>query len=165
MWNRRHRWIRRFAAGLAFAALVVPTAQAKIVEDSGIGASSQAQAGYDGYGYQHGTGLPEAQQSLVRPDDRATRPAPATQVEVVRPDDRAVRVVGQPSDATVAVRPDDRADRFVPQGEQPQFVSAPSSDFSWSDAGIGAGITVALMLMLLGAGLLARTSRKSLAGA
>ena len=32
MWNRRHRWIGRLAVGLAFAAVAVPTAQARIVE-------------------------------------------------------------------------------------------------------------------------------------
>jgi hypothetical protein len=174
MWNRRYRWIRRLTAGLAFAALVVPTAQARIAEETGVvpwstsdTASSYRGNGvelpngtrlpvieYNGYGYQHGTGVPVAEQ------------APAS---AVRPDDRATRVVGQPSGASIAVRPDDRAARFSPAAgdvqQAPSLVGQPSGSFNWSDAGIGAGMAVALMLLVLGASLLTRhTGRKALAG-
>ncbi len=101
MWNRRHRWIRRFAAGLAFAALVVPTAQARIVEDPGIAV--------------------EPQQVVVDP---------------------------------------------APKGGSPQVVAAPSTGMDWTDAGIGAGIAVGLMLLVLGTARGARhVGRKSLASA
>jgi hypothetical protein len=72
MWNRRHRWLRRFAAGLAFAGLVVvPTAQAHQLQVSGGGSGAD----------------------IVRPDDRAVRisPQPVDSTNVVRPDDRSVR--------------------------------------------------------------------------
>jgi len=36
MWNRRHRWLRRMATTLAFAALTVPTAQARIATNEGV---------------------------------------------------------------------------------------------------------------------------------
>jgi hypothetical protein len=149
MWNRRHRWIRRFAAGLAFAALAVPTAQAGIVEDTGIGVSGGQQATeYNGYGYQQSPGVPLGKQRvLVNPDDRADRITPGNpQVHVV-------------------VTPDDRADRFTPEAGNPQVVASPSSGFDWSDAGIGAGTAVGLMLLALGAALATRhVGRKTLAG-
>jgi hypothetical protein len=167
MWNRRHRWLRRFAGGLAFAALVVPTAQARIAEDTGIGVSDA----YNGYGYQHGTGVPVDQQNLVRPDDRAVRisPQPVDSTLAVRPDDRAVRITPQPVDSTIVVRPDDRSVRFTPAPRglgAPQVVAQPSSGFDWTDAGIGAGMALGLMLLALGAGLATRrVGRKALAGA
>jgi hypothetical protein len=172
MWNRRHRWIRRFAAGLAFAALAVPTAQAGIVEDTGIGSSSgEPYAGYNGYGYHQSPGLSiEQQNALVRPDDRAVRFTPQAsdgQVNVaVRPDDRAVRVTPGNPQVVVSARPDDRADRFSPEAGNPQVVvAAPSTGFDWSDAGIGAGSALGLMLLALGAALATRhVGRKSLAG-
>ena len=142
MWNRRHRWIRRFAAGLAFAALVVPTAQAGIVEDSGVGIA------YNGYGYHQSPGVPESQQLGTR----------------VLPDDRAVRVSHVAQDTRVM--PDDRAVRFSPEPGQPQLVATSSNDFSWGDAGIGAGLALGAMLLGLGALVATRhASRKSLATA
>jgi hypothetical protein len=152
MWNRRHRWIRRFAAGLAFAALVVPTAQAKIVEDTGIAVSSSSPAAdFKGYGYYEGTPVgSEGQSAAVRPDDRAVRFTPQASNQPV----------------IVSVSPDDRADRFTPAAGNPQLVAAPSTGFDWSDAGIGAGSALGLMLLALGAALATRQmSRKSLAGA
>ena len=152
MWNRRHRWIRRFAAGLAFAALVVPTAQARIVEDTGIGVSSSSPvADFKGYGYYEGTPVAVDGQNVA-----------------VRPDDRGVRFTPQPSSPQVVVsaRPDDRADRFTPEAGNPQVIAAPSTGFDWSDAGIGAGSALGLMLLALGAALATRQAgRKSLAGA
>jgi hypothetical protein len=170
MWNRRHRWLRRLAAGFAFAGLVVPTAaqayQPQVSGGSGSGSSTE----YNGYGYQHGIGVPLAQQTsdvAVRPDDRAVRINPQpVESTVVRPDDRAVRVSPQPIESTV-VRPDDRSVRFTPSGgELPQVVAAPSTGFDWSDAGIGAGLAFGLMLLALGAALATRhASKKALAGA
>jgi hypothetical protein len=129
MWNRRHRWIRRLAAGFAFAALAVPTAQAKIVEDTGIGVSASSPsvvADFKGYGNYQGT----------------------------------------PVAGATAVRPDDRVVRFVPEAGNPQVIAAPSTGFDWSDAGIGAGSALGLMLLALGAALATRHSgRKQLAGA
>jgi hypothetical protein len=155
MWNRRHRWLRRLAAGLAFAGLVVvPTAQAHHLQVSGGGSSSQ---------------LGFTSDVAVRPDDRAVRisPQPVDSTSVVRPDDRAVRVSPQPVDSTNVVRPDDRGVRFTPSGgELPQVVAEPSTGFDWGDAGIGAGTALGLMLLALGAALATRhANRKALAGA
>ena len=150
MWNRRHRWIRRLAAGLAFAALAVPTAQARIAEDTGIaGSSGQPAADYNGYGYHHSPGVPLAQQRvLVNPDDRADRITP-----------------GNPQ-IVQSVNPDDRADRVTPPAGDPVVVATPSSGFDWTDAGIGAGFALGLMLLALGAALATRhLGRKSLARA
>jgi hypothetical protein len=129
MWNRRHRFIRRLAAGLAFAAVVVPTAQARVVEGTGIGSSARQEvvADFKGYGYYQGT--PVGQQSTL-------------------------------------VRPDDRSVRFTPEAGNPQIVAAPSEGFDWSDAGIGAGSALGIMLLALGAALATRSAgRKSLANA
>lgn len=169
MWNRRHRWLRRFAAGLAFAALAVPTAQAGIVEDTGIGVSGGQQAtDYNGYGYQQSPGVPLGKQGvLVNPDDRADRITPGNphNFGIVNPDDRADRITPGNPQVHVVVTPDDRADRFTPEAGNPQVVASPSSGFDWSDAGIGAGMAVGLMLLALGAALATRrVGRKTLAG-
>ncbi|HEX2506156.1 MAG TPA: hypothetical protein VHK22_08130 [Gaiellaceae bacterium] len=142
MWNRRHRWIRRFAAGLAFAALAVPTAQAKIVEDSGIAAESpQVVADFKGYGYYQGTPAPASDQSGIY------RQSP-----------------GVPASEQAPARPDDRSVRFTPEAGNPEVVVV-STGFDWSDAGIGAGIAVGLMLLALGAAVATRhTGQKGLAG-
>jgi hypothetical protein len=189
MWNRRHRWLRRLAAGFAFAGLVIPTAaQAHQPQISG-GSDSGSSAKYDGYGYIHSSGVPLDQQTqyngygyvqspgvplaqqtsdvAVRPDDRAVRVSPEpVESTVVRPDDRAVRINPQPIESTV-VRPDDRSVRFTPSGgELPQVVAEPSTGFDWSDAGIGAGLALGLMLLALGAILATRhANKKALAGA
>jgi hypothetical protein len=177
MWNRRYRWIRRLTAGLAFAAIVAPSAQARIAgnEWGGVGVDGQAATAYNGYGYQHSPGVPVDQQTrvlVVRPDDRAVRvsPQPVDGTLAVRPDDRAVRVSPQPVDGTLAVRPDDRAVRFTPAPsglvQAPQLVAQPSNGFDWGDAGVGAGVLLGLMLLGLGAGLITRHGgRKALAGA
>jgi hypothetical protein len=173
MWNRRHRWLRRLAAGFAFAAIAVPSAQAHPILAGGNGSDGQAATSYDGYGYIHSSGVPLADQQGVsdvgvRPDDRAVRisPQPVDSTSVVRPDDRAVRISPQPVESTV-VRPDDRGVRFTPSGgELPQVVAEPSTGFDWSDAGIGAGAVFGLMLLALGALLATRhANKKALAGA
>jgi hypothetical protein len=185
MWNRRHRWLRRLAAGFAFAGLVVPAAaQAHHLEISG-GSGSGSFVKYDGYGYRQSPGVPLDQQvadsgirffdggayvsqpqvvdSGIRFFDRGQYVAETS----IRPDDRAVRITPQPVDATNVARPDDRGERLSPSdGELPQVVAEPSTGFDWSDAGIGAGMAVGLMLLALGAALATRhASRKSLAGA
>jgi hypothetical protein len=166
MWNRRHRWLRRLAAGLAFAGLVVPTAaQAHHLQISG-GGSDQNKLG-EAWSFM---AIPNGNTvNIVRPDDRAVRISPSTvgSTNVVRPDDRAVRVSPQPVDSTNVVRPDDRSVRFTPSGgELPQVVAAPSTGFDWSDAGIGAGTALGLMLLALGAALATRhANKKALAGA
>ncbi len=150
MFRKRHQWIRSLTVGLAFAAIAVPTAQARIVEDTGIAPSSQPSADYNGYGYQHGPGVPVDQQADYNGSGYQHGP-------------------GVPVDQQISiVRPDDRAARFSPGGrEQPQVVAAPSTGFSWGDAGIGAGTAAGLVLLVVGAGLASRRlgRGKALAGA
>jgi hypothetical protein len=170
MWNRRHRWIRRLAAGLAFAALVVPTAQARIAEDTGIGSSSgEPYAGYNGYGYVQSSGVPlDQQRVLVNPDDRADRITPGNPQSggLANPDDRADRITPGNPQIVGSLNPDDRADRVTPPAGDPVVVATPSSGFDWTDAGIGAGFAVGLMLLALGAALATRhLGRKTLARA
>jgi hypothetical protein len=174
MWNRRHRWPRRFAAGLAFAALAVPTAQAGIAEDSGMGAESnvasqhsgyeadssgiggssgQSSAEYNGSGYQQSPGVPLRKSGIARVTDSG----------YVLKDGMWVKAT-----ATYVVRPGDRGERITPSGGGlPLIVAAePATGFDWGDAGIGAGVGVGLMLLALGAVLATRhASRKTLAGA
>ena len=171
MWNRRNRWLRRFAAGLAFAGLVVvPTAQAHHLQVSGGGSevTSDVAVRPDDRAVRISPQAVDST-SVVRPDDRAVRISPQAvgSKNIVRPDDRAVRISPQPVDSTNVVRPDDRGVRVTPSGgELPQVVAAPSTGFDWGDAGIGASLAFGLMLLALGAALATRhANRKALAGA
>ncbi|HEY7195736.1 MAG TPA: hypothetical protein VH306_00955 [Gaiellaceae bacterium] len=168
MWNRRHRWIKRFAAGLAFAAIVTPAAQASVAGEGGGVSGKQFvyHAGYAGgplaaYGYQQ-------QGTIVRPDDRSSRFVPQTsdQGVVLRPDDRASRFTPQVPNERLQLRRDPGAGSAptISVPEQPQAVA--SNDFDWGDAAVGAGVAVGLMLIALGGVLIVRrTGTKSLAGA
>jgi len=111
--------------------------------------------------------------SHVRPDDRAglrgpNAPSFMSVPAAVRPDDRAgihgagaLSTTGAPA-ATTAVRPDDRAGSHgvgAPLSTSAAAVSTTAgSGFHWTDAGIGAGTTVALIL--IGGGLLAVATRR-----
>jgi hypothetical protein len=144
MWNRRHRWIRRLTVGLAFAAVAVPTAQAGIVEDSGIGVQSrEVVADFKGHGYYEGTPTGASEGQLYRQ-------SPGVPISEQNP----------------SLLPDDRAVRVTPEPGNPQIVAAPATGFDWNDAGIGAGTAVGVLLLALGAALATRqVGRKSLAGA
>lgn len=170
MWNRRHRWIRRLTAGLAFAVLVVPAAaQARIVEDTGIAVSKGSRLAYGESTYRQSPGVPLGEQKAR--DAAAYRQSPgvplAEQNPVVRPDDRSVRFSPQGEVPTFATRPDDRSIRFTPQGEAPVVFAAPSDGFNWSDAGIGAGIGLGAALLAFAAAAMTRRhgGRGTLAGA
>jgi hypothetical protein len=158
MRNRRHRWIRRMALSFAFAAIVAPTAQAKIAYDSGVGLESQV--------------------TSVRPDDRAVRGVPqSTDVTaVVRPDDRAARGVQNIGSENLNLWRDPSAvtgnglvlRRDPGAAVESPVVAVPATDcqaFNWGDAGIGAAIMFGFLLLALGAAAAGRQSKKSLAGA
>lgn len=168
MRNRRHRWIRRIAMSLAFAAIAAPTAQARIADGSGVGLAESA----------------SVSSGLVRPDDRAVRGVPQSTkaIEAIRPDDKAIRFSPQSQDVSAIVRPDDRAVRFSPQtGDEglvlrhdpgvaadSPVVAVPATGaeaFDWSDAGIGAAIMFGFLLLAAGAAAAGRQSRKALAQA
>ena len=137
--NRRRNWfIKRFALGLAIAAIAAPVAQAKIDEGSSVQAN-----GYQAFV----TDFPSSQVNAsaygmprAMPVDYAVNRG--DQIEVVR-----ALPSGSPSDKIEFVRTQPRS-----IGE-PQGVSA---GFDWKDAGIGAGLALALVLLGLGAALASR---------
>jgi hypothetical protein len=146
------------ALSFAFAAIVAPTAQAKIAYDSGVGLESQV--------------------TSVRPDDRAVRGVPqSTDVTaVVRPDDRAARGVQNIGSENLNLWRDPSAvtgnglvlRRDPGAAVESPVVAVPATDgqaFNWGDAGIGAAIMFGFLLLALGAAATARQSKKSLAGA
>jgi hypothetical protein len=137
--NRRRNWfIKRFALGLAIAAIAAPVAQAKIDEGSSVQAN-----GYQAFV----TDFPSSQVNAsdygmprAMPVDYAVNRG--DQIEVVR-----ALPSGSPSDKIEFVRTQPRS-----IGE-PQVVSA---GFDWKDAGIGAGLALALVLLGLAAALASR---------
>ena len=137
--NRRRNWfIKRFALGLAIAAIAAPVAQAKIDEGSSVQAN-----GYQAFV----TDFPSSQVNAsdygmprAMPVDYAVNRG--DQIEVVR-----ALPSGSPSDKIEFVRTQPRS-----IGE-PQVVSA---GFDWKDAGIGAGLALALVLLGVGAALASR---------
>ncbi len=137
--NRRRNWfIKRFALGLAIAAIAAPVAQAKIDEGSSVQAN-----GYHAFV----TDFPSSQ--INASDYGMPRAMPVDyavnrgdQIEVVR-----ALPSGSPSDKIEFVRTQPRS-----IGE-PQVVSA---GFDWKDAGIGAGLALALVLLGGGAALASR---------
>jgi hypothetical protein len=161
---RRKNWfIKRIALGFAVAALAAPVAQARVDEGPAVQANGVNAADY---------GMPRALPSdyvqlrgdkieLVRAQQRSTgsdvvaadygmpRATPldyalasGDQIEVVRAQPR-----GTSSDKIEFIRSQPRS-----TGE-PQVVSA---GFDWKDAGIGAGLALALVLLGGGAALATR---------
>jgi hypothetical protein len=160
--NRRRNWfIKRFALGLAIAAIAAPVAQAKIDEGSSVQANGYQSFATDfpyrspssgdalkGIAYrQFVTDFPSSQVNAsdygmprAMPVDYALNRG--DQIEVVR-----ALPSGSPSDKIEFVRTQPRS-----IGE-PQVVSA---GFDWKDAGIGAGLALALVLLGGGAALASR---------
>jgi hypothetical protein len=169
--NRRRNWfIKRFALGLAIAAVAAPVAQAKVDEGSIVQAHTYQPAQAQGYqafatdfpdrspssgdalkgiAYrQFVTDFPSSQVNAsadygmprAMPVDYAVNRG--DQIEVVR-----ALPSGSPSDKIEFVRTQPRS-----IGE-PQVVSA---GFDWKDAGIGAGLALALVLLGGGAALASR---------
>jgi hypothetical protein len=139
--NRRRNWfIKRIALGLAIAAVAAPVAQAKVDEGSSVQAS-----GYQAFA----TDFPSYANVVNASDYGMPRPT-ATDYAISRGD--LIEVVrstpnGTPSDKIEFVRSQPRS-----IGE-PQVVSA---GFDWKDAGIGAGLALALVLLGGGAALASR---------
>jgi hypothetical protein len=127
----------------------------------------------------HRSGHPVAIES-ARPDDRAVRVSPGVVDTAVRPDDRSVRV--SPGVVETAVRPDDRAARVSPVSPvepavlpdnrdgvrgpgaaprtTPAHIVVSPTRFDWTDAGIGAGMALGLILLGSGMLLVARRHRR-----
>jgi hypothetical protein len=139
--NRRRNWfIKRIALGVAIAAVAAPVAQAKVDEASSVQAN-----GYQAFA----TDFPSSANVINASDYGMPRPT-ATDYAISRGD--LIEVVrstpnGTPSDKIEFVRTQPRS-----IGE-PQVVSA---GFDWKDAGIGAGLALALVLLGGGAALASR---------
>jgi hypothetical protein len=115
-----------------------------------------------------------AAQAATRPDDRAGPLGVGTAL-VVRADDRAGLRGAAPGQSDVisrylishsAVRPDDRAGPLGVGSDSAVGIVTPahsvildSTGFQWSDAGIGAGTALGLILLALGATVLVRSGR------
>jgi hypothetical protein len=120
-----------------------------------------------------GASAPERGGVSARPDDRAVGPRAraVTSIAAVRVDDRGgIRGVGSAHStgvgatlASTATRPDDRVGvrAFDPTAAVTAAVAvAPRVDkFQWGDAGVGAAIAVAAMMLLAGIALAARRYR------
>ena len=141
MRNRRRNWfIKRIALGLAIAAFAAPVAQAKVDEGSSIQAN-----GYQAFV----TDFPSYANGVNASDYGMPRPT-ATDYAISRGD--LIEVVrstpsGTSSDKIEFVRTQPRS-----IGE-PQVVAA---GFDWKDAGVGAGLALALVLLGGGAALASR---------
>ena len=139
--NRRKNWfIKRIALGLAIAAVAAPVAQAKVDEGSSVQANS-----YQAFA----TDFPSYANVVNASDYGMPRPT-ATDYAISRGD--LIEVVrstpnGTSSDKIEFVRTQPRS-----IGE-PQVVAA---GFDWKDAGVGAGLALALVLLGGGAALASR---------
>ena len=100
--------------------------------------------------------------TVVRPDDRAVRVSPGVVVAAVRPDDRAVRLSPATADEP-AMLPDNRAGVRGPGAAPdatPATILVSPNGFDWTDAGIGAGMALGLILLGSGMLLVARRHRR-----
>jgi len=162
--NRRRNWfIKRIALGLAIAAVAAPVAQARVDE----GVQGQPNASNEvvkaipyrwpssadalkGVAYQQFVTDFPSFANVVDPSDYGMPRPTATDYAISRGD--LIEVVrstpnGTPSDKIEFVRTQPRS-----IGE-PQVVSA---GFDWKDAGIGAGLALALVFLGAGAALASR---------
>ena len=143
--NRKRNWlIKRIALGFAVAAFAAPVAQAGVDQGIGVLPSSSTSA-YEPFA----TDFPSYANVVDASDYGMPRPT-ATDYAISRGD--LIEVVrstpnGTPSDKIEFVRTQPRS-----IGE-PQVVSA---GFDWKDAGIGAGLALALVLLGGGAALASR---------
>jgi hypothetical protein len=139
--NRRKNWfIKRIALGLAIAAAAAPVAQAKVDEGLSVQANSYQAFATDFPSYANVVNASDY--GMPRPTATDYAISRGDQIEVVR-----ALPSGSPSDKIEFVRTQPRS-----IGE-PQVVSA---GFDWKDAGIGAGLALALVLLGTGAALASR---------
>ena len=149
--NRRRNWfIKRVALGLAIAAVAAPVAQARVDEGSSV-QSNRVNASVKPIPYRWPSSADDRSwtdpgivwtASGYRPFVSDFPHSNPDQIEVVRAQPRAT-----PSDKIEFVRTQPRS-----IGE-PQVVAA---GFDWKDAGIGAGLVLALVLLGGGAALVSR---------
>jgi hypothetical protein len=161
--NRRRNWfLKRIALGLAIAAFAAPAAQAKVDEGSSVQANGYqafvtdfpSSSSVDVSGYGMPRAMPSdyalaSQREFVRAD------VPGDTVSSIKASDYGMPRA-MPSDYALANREFVRAD--VP-GDTVQNIGEPqvvAASFDWKDAGIGAGLALALVLLGVGAALASR---------
>jgi hypothetical protein len=183
--NRRKNWfIKRIALGLAIAAVVAPVAQAKVDESSIVQAHTyqpvQAQ-GYQAFATDFPSSRVNASNEVVKPipyrwpssgdalKGIAYRPFvtdfPSSQVNAsdygmprAMPVDYAVNR-GDQIEVVRALPSGSPSDKIEFVRTQPRSIGEPqvvSVGFDWKDAGIGAGLALALVLLGTGAALASR---------
>ena len=138
--TRRRNWlIKRIALGLAVAAVAVPVAQAKVDEGQSQGQSYTAFVS----DFPKTDQVKDGQYGMPRalPNDYAL--SNGDLIETVRAQPKSVG-----SDHIEFVRTQPRS------VGQPEIIAAPG--FDWGDAGIGAGLALAFVLLLGGATLATR---------
>ena len=182
--NRRRNWfIKRFALGLAIAAVAAPVAQAKVDEGSSVQANGY-QSFVTDFPSSSAVSTSSNQIELVRVEQPRSTPskvalAAGNQIELVR---AQTRVTGSdvvaadygmpramPHDYALSSGDQIEVVRSTPNGTssdkiefvrtQPRSIGEPqvvSAGFDWKDAGIGAGLALALVLLGLGAALASR---------
>ena len=174
--NRRRNWfIKRIALGLAIAAVATPVAQAKVDEGSSVQAN-----GYQAFV----TDFPSSEVNAsdygmprAMPVDYAVNRG--DQIELVRLQPRSTGATfvaadygmprAMPNDYALASGDQIEVVRGLPQNTssdkiefvrtQPRSIGEPqvvAAGFDWKDAGIGAGLALALVLLGVGAALASR---------
>jgi hypothetical protein len=137
---RKHFRLKQIALGLAFAAVVVPTAQARVVIDGYATPVSSTAVAYE----------PVA--STIKLTGAALVNAPPARVTAAP---AAIKLTG----AALVNAP-------VPVSDTSAGGAASSSSVNWSDVGIGASVSFAALLLLLTAVAFGRRNRsRDLAGA
>jgi hypothetical protein len=144
--ERRIRILRRFVIGLAVAAVVAPTAQARVEE---LGGATGSNAGSPVLQGDDKVILPAGGSStvLIHGDDKVIAPAPGDSTVLIHGDDKVIAPA--PGDSTVLIHGDDKV--IAPQTGD--YTLASPSTFDWGDAFVGAGVVFALMLLAGGAAL------------
>lgn len=145
MRNRRRTWfLRRLVLGLAVAAVAVPVAQAR--PDEGVA----PQSGSVALGHDDKVIVSSPTQAFGH-DDKVIVSSPT---QALGHDDKVIVTSPTGLEPTVGAEYNQFTyRRALPQdyGNEPvQIVSRPDG-FDWSDAGIGAGLAFALMLLAAGA--------------
>jgi hypothetical protein len=139
--HRRRNWfIKRIALGLAIAAVAAPVAQAKVDESSSVQTN-----GYQAFA----TDFPSYANVVNASDYGMPRPT-AADYAISRGD--LIEVVRSTPDGT-------SSDKIEFVRSQPRSIGEPqviSASFDWKDAGIGAGLALALVLFGAGAALASR---------
>ena len=173
--NRRKNWfIKRIALGLAIAAVAAPVAQAKVDEGSSVQAN-----GYQAFatdfpprrrinvvplrsvptGSQVAFGVTRSSSSARSAARPATTSSPPTTACLARCRGLRARTAAIRSRSSGRLPNGTPSDKIEFVRTQPRSIGEPqvvSAGFDWKDAGIGAGLALALVLLGVGAALVSR---------